>query len=213
MKKKFEGKTYEDAIKESMKHFGVGDRDLLEISIIEEETKGLFGFGGKNAVVEVGLKKPHIFYAKEYLIGFFDNMGIENYDIEVFDNNKELNINLKVPMELKRKLIGKFGKTLNSIEYLVRVYVNKKLSSEDNSKFIIYIDVENYRQEKLRKLEKLASQMAEKVIISGKSMEMNPMTARERKMIHMTFKNDPHISTFSKGQEPYRKIVLSAKKK
>ncbi|MGM0607541.1 MAG: RNA-binding cell elongation regulator Jag/EloR [Candidatus Muiribacteriota bacterium] len=214
MKLTCEGKTIEDAKKEAMKKLGIVDEEQINFTILETDSKGIFGFGTKNAVVEAQIKKPHVYYAKKYLTELLNKWNLSNYDIELNDKGKEINLNIIVPIEVKRRLIGKFGRTLNALEYLVRIYVNNNLTTEERqNKINLYIDVENYRMDKLRKIEKLAGNLAEKVIISGKDIEMKPMSSRERKAVHMSFKNDPHIATYSKGTEPHRKIILSTKKK
>lgn len=213
MKITIEAKSVDEAKKIALAELGTDNYNDISFEILEEESKGLFGFGGKKAKITADYKKPYIFFAKEFISELFKKMGIKEFTFENYDDGKDYNLNIRVPLEVKSILIGKFGQTVSSIEYITRIYVNRRVSEEDkNSKYNLYVDIENYKQEKLQKLEKLADSLAEKVAISGKSVEMKPMSARERKIIHMNLKNNPEISTFSKGQEPYRKIIISKKK-
>jgi spoIIIJ-associated protein len=213
MKITIEAKSVDEAKKIALAELGTDNYNDISFEILEEESKGIFGFGGKKAKITADYKKPYIFFAKEFISELFKKMGIKEFTFENYDDGKDYNLNIRVPLEVKSILIGKFGQTVSSIEYITRIYVNRRVSEEDkNSKYNLYVDIENYKQEKLQKLEKLADSLAEKVAISGKSVEMKPMSARERKIIHMNLKNNPEISTFSKGQEPYRKIIISKKK-
>ena len=213
MKITIEAKSVDEAKKIALAELGTDNYNDISFEILEEESKGIFGFGGKKAKITADYKKPYIFFAKEFISELFKKMGIKEFSFENYDDGKDYNLNIRVPLEVKSILIGKFGQTVSSIEYITRIYVNRRISEEDkSSKYNLYVDIENYKQEKLQKLEKLADSLAEKVAISGKSVEMKPMSARERKIIHMNLKNNPEISTFSKGQEPYRKIIISKKK-
>ena len=208
-----EAKTVDEAKKIALAELGTDNYNEVDFEIIEEDSKGLFGFGGKKAKISADYKKPYIFFAKEFIHGLFTKMGVRDFTFESWDDGKDFNINIRVPLEMKSILIGKFGQTLGALEYVTRIYVNRKVTEDEKKgKVNVYIDIENYRQEKLEKLERLADSLAEKVLISGKSIEMKPMSARERKIIHMNLRSNPEISTFSKGQEPYRKIIISKKK-
>ncbi|MCK9225342.1 MAG: Jag N-terminal domain-containing protein [Candidatus Muirbacterium halophilum] len=213
MKITIEAKSVDEAKKIALAELGTDNYHDISFEILSEESKGLFGFGGKKAKITAEFKKPYIFFAKEFISELLKKMGISGYSFESYDNGKDFNINIKLPLEFKSIIIGKFGQTVSAIEYITRIHVNRKISEEDkNGKYNLYVDVENYKHEKLQKLEKMAESLAEKVAISGKSVEMKPMSARERKIIHMNLKNNPEISTFSRGQEPYRKIIISKKK-
>jgi|GEM_PF-2401840 len=212
---KTEGKTVQDAKEQAMKQLQITDEEIIEFKILEEETKGIFGFGSRNAIVEARVKDPALFFAKEFLTGLLNRMNMGHFDLEIEKESRDKIINIRTSIASKSLLIGRYGKTLNSLEYLTKIYINRKFEETDSKpgKLNLSLDVEDYRKEKLQKLESIAARLAEKVRSTGKSMEMKPMTARERKLIHMKFKNDPLIKTFSKGQDPFRKVVLSTRKK
>ncbi len=104
-------------------------------------------------------------------------------------------------------IIGKRGQTLDSIQYLTSLVVNK-----DREKYIrVVVDAENYREKRERTLEQLANRLADKVKRTGKSVRLEPMNPYERKVIHATLQRNPYVTTRSEGEEPYRRVVIELK--
>lgn len=104
-------------------------------------------------------------------------------------------------------IIGKRGQTLDSIQYLTSLVVNK-----DNSKYTrVIVDAENYRQKRERTLEQLANRLADKVRRTGKSVRLEPMNPYERKVIHATLQKNSAVTTRSEGEEPYRRVIIEQK--
>ena len=149
-------KTVEKAVEEAVKELGVSSADELEIEVIDKGSKGFLGFGGKDAVIKAVVKFNPEKVAKEFLREMFVAMGII-VNIETELKEKQLNINLSgSDMGI---LIGKRGQTLDSIQYLVNLVVNK-----GNAPYLsITIDTENYRQRRKETLEALAHNLAKKV--------------------------------------------------
>ncbi|MBQ6495869.1 MAG: protein jag [Firmicutes bacterium] len=107
-----------------------------------------------------------------------------------------------------RTVIGKRGQTLDAIQYLTSLVVNK-----DSEKYIkVVVDAENYRAKRQRTLEQLANRLAAKVIKTKKQVRLEPMNPYERKVIHATLQKNPDITTRSEGEEPYRRVVIELKK-
>ena len=105
-------------------------------------------------------------------------------------------------------IIGKRGQTLDSIQYLTSLVINK-----DRDKYIkVVIDAENYRAKRQKTLEQLANRLAAKVVKTKKSVRLEPMNPYERKIIHATLQQNPDVSTRSEGEEPYRRVVIELKK-
>ena len=105
-------------------------------------------------------------------------------------------------------VIGKRGATLDAIQYLTSLVVNK-----DNENYIkVVVDAENYRSKRQRTLEALANRLAAKVQKNRKPVRLEPMNPYERKIIHATLQHNPHVTTRSEGEEPYRKVVIELKK-
>ncbi len=105
-------------------------------------------------------------------------------------------------------LIGRRGQTLEAMQFLVNLIVNK--NSKEKTKIII--DVEGYRLRREKSLQDLARRLAEKARQDNKNVILEPMMPNERRIIHLALQDNPHVSTFSQGEEPLRKVVISPKK-
>lgn len=104
-------------------------------------------------------------------------------------------------------IIGKRGQTLDAIQYLTSLVVNK-----DKEKYMrVVVDAENYREKRERTLEQLAHRLADKVVKSRKSVRLEPMNPYERKVIHATLQSNPRVTTRSEGEEPYRRVIIELK--
>lgn len=144
--------------------------------------------------------------AKEFLSKTFSAMGIQAEISTSFDEDDNLNVELSGnEMGI---LIGKRGQTLDSIQYLTSLVVNK----ENGSYVRVKVDTENYRARRKETLENLAKNIAFKVKRTKRPVFLEPMNPYERKVIHFALQNDPQISTHSEGEEPYRKVVVTLKK-
>lgn len=197
-------KTVDDAIMEALKELKISREDA-DIIVIEEGSKGFLGmFGGKNAVVRVKRKFNPEKAAKDFLKEVFVTMGII-VDIKTNFKDKQLLVDLKG--DDIGILIGKRGQTLDSLQYLVNLVVNK-----GNAPYVsITLDTENYRQRRKETLENLALNLAKKVKHTGKKVVLEPMNPYERRIIHSSLQNDKYVSTYSEGEEPYRNVVISPK--
>ena len=195
-------KTEERAIEEAVRQLGVDSADDLEIEVIEKAAKGFLGFGSKDAVIKAVVKFNPEKTAKEFLREMFVAMGII-VNIETELKEKQLLINLSgSDMGI---LIGKRGQTLDSIQYLVNLVVNK-----GNAPYLsITIDTENYRQRRKETLESLAYNLAKKVKQTGKKVVLEPMNPYERRIIHSSLQNNKYVTTYSEGEEPYRRVVVT----
>ena len=197
-------KTEERAIEEAVRQLGVDSADDLEMEVIEKATKGFFRFGSKDAVIKAVVKFNPEKTAKEFLREMFVAMGII-VNIETELKEKQLLINLSgSDMGI---LIGKRGQTLDSIQYLVNLVVNK-----GNAPYLsITLDTENYRQRRKETLESLAYNLAKKVKQTGKKVVLEPMNPYERRIIHSSLQNNKYVTTYSEGEEPYRNVVIALK--
>ena len=196
-------KTVERAIEEALAELKAV-REEVEIEIIDEGSKGFLGFGSRDAVVKVSRKFNPEKVAKEFLREMFIAMGII-VNIETELKEKQLLINLSG--DDMGILIGKRGQTLDSIQYLVNLVVNK-----GNAPYLsITIDTENYRQRRKDTLESLAYNLAKKVKQTGKKVVLEPMNPYERRIIHSSLQNNKYVTTYSEGEEPYRNVVIALK--
>lgn len=196
------GKTVDEAINIALNEMGVS-RENVEIEVISEGNKGIFGIGSKDAEVKVILKDfgaEEI--AREFLQGVIEKIGIDaNINAETEDDR----INIDISGENMGIIIGRRGETLSSLQYLTNLVVNRRV--DDYIK--VSIDTENYKQKREEALIKLAHKTAEKVIKYRRSFTLEPMNPYERKIIHSALQENDRISTYSTGSEPMRKVVVA----
>ena len=203
----FKGKTKDEALMQASVELGVPSTDL-EYEVVSEETKGFLGIGSKPCIIKARRKKTFIDEIREYLESLFKAMDIQTeIQIEFDETENVLSINLEGPeMGI---LIGKRGQTLDALQYIISLAVNKKSESYIRVK----LDTENYRARRKETLENLAKNIAFKVKRSKRSFALEPMNPYERRIIHATLQNDKYVSTRSEGEEHYRKVIVDLKKK
>ncbi|MBK5253147.1 MAG: protein jag [Peptostreptococcaceae bacterium] len=223
--------------------------DEVDITILEEPSKGFFGIGSKLAKVRVMKKKEekestikketitekviekvtkkeepevvpeHIesiseeylclevveeHPAKEFLKNVTENMGLEfTFAVRVGENLVHIDIDGKDT----GTIIGKRGQTLDSIQYLTSLAINK--NKDEYTRVIL--DAENYRSKREKTLIGLANRLADKVVRTKKSVKLEPMNPYERKIIHSTLQSNSNVITRSEGQDPYRRVVIELK--
>jgi spoIIIJ-associated protein len=200
------GKTVEDAISNALKSLKV-TRDKVEVETIDEGSKGFLNIiGVKPAKIRVTVKRDSLYEAKTFLTEVLKSMNMKA-EVKIREENNEIKIDLIGPnMGL---LIGYRGETLDSLQYLVSLVINKNHDEEYKR---VILDTENYRAKREETLKRLASKIAYKVRISGRVLKLEPMNPYERRIIHSTLQNDSYIYTFSEGEEPYRRVVVDLKK-
>ena len=200
------GKTVEDAINNALTELKV-TRDKVEVETIDEGSKGFLNIiGVKPAKIKVTVKRDSLYEAKTFLTEVLQSMSMKA-EIKIKEENNEIKIDLIGPnMGL---LIGYRGETLDSLQYLVSLVVNKNHDEEYKR---VILDTENYRAKREETLKRLASKIAYKVRVSGRVLKLEPMNPYERRIIHSTLQNDSYIYTFSEGDEPYRRVVVDLKK-
>ena len=200
------GKNVEEAVNEALRQLNITEEEA-EIEVIEEGSRGFLGvFGAKDAVVNVKKKFDPEKIAKTFLKEMFLAMGlVVNIETEL----KEKQLAIKINGEDMGIIIGKRGQTLDSIQYLVNLVVNKGTAPYIS----VTLDTENYRERRKETLESLAYNLAKKVKHTGKNVVLEPMNPYERRIIHSALQNDRYVTTFSQGEEPYRNVVIALKKK
>jgi spoIIIJ-associated protein len=200
-----EGKTIESAIEEALSELNI-DMDEADIEILDEGSKKLFGLiGGRNAVVRVYKKENYNEVVKNFLAPILNAMGLEdNMEIEMEGDT----LKVKLIADKIGIVIGRRGETLDALQYLLGLVVNK-----ESDKFIrVTIDVGNYRKKREDTLIKLANRLADKVSRTRKSVTLEPMNPYERRIIHAALQNCKYVETYSIGDEPNRKVVIRYKK-
>ena len=199
------GKTVDEAVEQALAELGV-ETDQALVEVLEEPSRGLFGIlGTRPAKVRVRVKKTPSQRARQLLEEIFRTM-----DLSVEIKMKEKDGILMIDMQGAGlgMLIGKRGETLDALQYLVNLSINKGL--EERCKVVL--DVESYRTRRKQTLEDLALKLAEKARQRGRNVVLEPMNSRERKIIHTALQGVVDIYTYSEGEEPYRKIVISPRR-
>lgn len=203
-------KSVNEAITEACQKLSVTS-DRLEYEIVDEGSSGFLGIGSKPATIKAKVKEEEKISeedsAKKFLNDVFAAMQMDVVVSAKYDDaEKELQVDLSgVDMGI---LIGKRGQTLDSLQYLVSLVVNKE--REDYIR--VKVDTENYRQRRKETLENLAKNIAYKVKRTKRSVSLEPMNPYERRIIHSALQNDKYVTTYSEGEEPFRKVVITLKK-
>ncbi len=202
----FSAKTVSDAITEACKALGVTS-DKLDYVVVEEGSAGFLGIGAKNASINAKVKSSVSDVAKNFLNDVFAAMNMTVViNVEYKEDERELDIDLAG--DEMGVLIGKRGQTLDSLQYLVSLIVNK-----ESAEYIrVKVDTENYRKRRQDTLENLAKNIAFKVKRTKRTVSLEPMNPYERRIIHSALQNDKFVTTHSEGEEPYRHVVVTMKK-
>ena len=202
-------KTVKEAITEACQKLGVTS-DKLEYEVVEEGSNGFLGIGSKPATIKAAVKmeeESEEDCAKKFLNDVFAAMNMEVVvDVKYNDEEKEMDVDLSG--DEMGVLIGKRGQTLDSLQYLVSLVVNK--GKDDYIR--VKVDTEDYRQRRKETLENLAKNIAYKVKRTRRSVSLEPMNPYERRIIHSALQNDKYVTTHSEGEEPFRKVVITLKK-
>ncbi len=204
--KEFSGKTVDEALTEALLAFGTTS-DNIEYDVIERESSGMLGMFRKPARIKVKLKYSIEGVAKTFLVKIFDAMKI-TAKIEVLYDEPNETVEINIEGDDMGVLIGKRGQTLDSLQYLVSLVINK-----GSDKYLkVKLDTENYRERRKETLENLAKNISYKVKKTHKPVALEPMNPYERRIIHSALQNDKFVETHSEGEEPYRKVVVAVKK-
>ena len=205
--KEYNGKNVDEAVTKACVDLGV-PTEKLQYEVIEKGSNGFLGIGSKPAVIKARKNASTEGIIREFLGKVFEAMELTvKVDIDIKEEEKENIANINVIGDVGI-LIGKRGQTLDSLQYLVSLVVNK-----ESDKFIrVKLDTENYRERRKATLENLAKNIAIKVKRIRKPVALEPMNPYERRIIHSALQNDRYCTTRSEGEEPYRHVVVVLKK-
>ncbi|MHA6252978.1 RNA-binding cell elongation regulator Jag/EloR [Oceanobacillus sp. CAU 1775] len=195
------GSTVEEAVQSALGQLNTTE-DQVEINIIDEGKKGILGiFGAKRAIVKVKMKNDPVQETEKFLLEVTKQMNME---VTIKTDVKDNHITYEMDGENIAILIGKRGQTLNALQYLAHLAINK----QKEKYYTVTLDAEGYRGRRRETLESLAQKMAEKAKHLNKKVALEPMPAYERKIIHSALQDAKDVSTYSHGQEPHRHIVI-----
>ena len=202
----FTAKTVDDAITAACQKFLVPS-SKLEYELIEEGSAGFLGFNSKPARIRARISRNVEDTAREFLDDVFRAMKM-TVVTDVKFNEEEGFLDVDLSGDDMGVLIGKRGQTLDSLQYLVSLVVNR----ESEEYIRVKVDTENYRKRRKETLENLAKNIAYKVKRTKRSVSLEPMNPYERRIIHSSLQNDKYVTTHSEGEEPYRHVVVTLKK-
>lgn len=199
-------KTVDDAITEASIKLGTTS-DKIEVEVIENGSTGFLGIKSKRAIIKARKKNDTVDNIREFLENVFSAMNMEvTIDIKKAEDDKVYEVELSgKEMGL---LIGKRGQTLDSLQYLTNLAVNK----HSDGYIKVKLDTEDYRQRRKDTLENLAKNIAYKVKRTKRPVSLEPMNPFERRVIHSALQGDRYVETHSEGEEPFRHVVVTLKK-
>lgn len=204
--KEITAKTVDEALTAAMLELGTTIENI-EYEVLEKESNGFLGIFGKPARIKARVKMTVEGQVKKFLDDVFRAMQISASCKVTYDKDNSL-IEINIDGDEMGVLIGKRGQTLDSLQYLVSLVVNKN----SDSYIKVKLDTENYRERRKETLENLAKNIAFKVKRTRKPVALEPMNPYERRIIHSALQNDKFVETYSEGEEPYRKVVINIKK-
>lgn len=200
-------KTVDEAVELAIKELGVS-KEKVDIEVIDEGSKGILGLiGTRPAKVKVILKQTPKEKIEEFLNNVCKAMNVDVERINILQEGDFIKVNIYG--KDMYKLIGKEGEVLDALQFLTGIVVNKDCEHEDSIRVIL--DCQNFRKKREESLKRLALTLADKVARSKRSIRLRPMTPYERRIIHTTLQNHRFVTTYSEGEEPYRKVVITLK--
>ncbi len=232
----FKGKTKNDAITEACRHFSIPS-DKLDYEVIDEGKSGILGIGARPAIIKARVKEESkeviepVKLSETPIIASVKAAAAEIEDVDVEGVSKKFLTDVFAAMDLTVKistkyndslrslevelsgdemgvLIGKRGQTLDSLQYLISLVINKGTTEYIKVK----VDTENYRQRRKETLENLAKNISYKVKRTRRPVSLEPMNPYERRIIHSALQNDRYVTTHSEGDEPFRRVVVTPKR-
>lgn len=199
------GKTIDDAVQSGLMQLNTTE-EHVKVTVLVEPSRGLFGlFGSKEASVEMELVPDAMDEAIQFLKKILQAMNVEaTINIEKDTDSTILHIN---GPELGT-VIGRRGQTLDALQYLVSIVGNRFT----DQRLRITLDAENFRKRRKATLKQLAERLANKVVKTKREVVLEPMSPQDRKIIHYVLQNKTDVITYSKGNEPNRRIVIDLKR-
>lgn len=195
------GNTVEEAVQSALEQLQTS-RDQVNIEVIDEGKKGFFGvFGTKPAIVKVSIMKDPVQDAESFILEVAAQMGSP---VQVKTEARGRDISIELTGDKIAMLIGKRGQTLNSLQYLAQLAINR----ESDQFYTIMLDAEGYRARRQETLETLADRLADKAIRTNDVVKLEPMPSYERKIIHAKLQDYQKVETDSAGKDPKRHIII-----
>ena len=203
---KIKSKSREEAIKKALSDLNVSEDDI-EVVELEAPNKGFLGFiGSKEGLYEITVIERETDVAKSFIETLLKNAKV-NADVEVKQEDNLIKVNIKG--DEAACLIGRRGDTLDSIQFLTGLALNK-INKDSHTR--VLVDIENYREKREESLIRYANKMAREVAKTKKTKKLDYMNPYERRIIHSALQNDRYVITYSEGTDPYRRLVIEYKR-
>lgn len=197
-------KSVEEALQEGILQLGVR-KDNVKVEVINEASSGLFKIlANKPARVKLTVIFEPVELVNNFLQEILRLMGLEG-EVSIVKEEED-SINVEISGKHLGVLIGKRGNTLNALQYLCNVVLSRNFTEQRRR---VLLDVENYRERREKNLQQLAANMAVKAVRINRELPLEPMTPQERRIIHLALKNSRDVTTYSKGEEPFRKVIIA----
>ncbi|MGX4598052.1 RNA-binding cell elongation regulator Jag/EloR [Faecalimicrobium sp. JNUCC 81] len=199
-------KNQEEALKKALEQLKVKVEDV-EIEILEAPTKGFLGFiGSKEGTYKFKVVERETDLAHEFVSNILKNANVEA-NINVSQENNLIKVNIEG--KEAACLIGRRGETLDSIQFLTGLALNK-INKDSNMR--VLVDIENYRSKREESLVRYANKVAREVAKTRKTKRLDYMNPYERRIVHSALQNDKYVTTYSEGTDPYRRLVIEYKR-
>lgn len=200
------GKNVEDAVNQALRELET-EKENVEIEILDEGKKGIFGLlGAKPAVVHVRLKETPVEQVLSYLRNIIEKMGVSP-GLQFEEHDRTLHIN--VTGENLPLLIGKRGQTLNALQFLTQLAANRYYPHYER----VMLNIGDYRKRREEALTRLAERLSAQVLRTGRPVKLEPMPSYERKITHSALAHHKQVITYSEGNEPKRYVVIDLAKR
>lgn len=205
------GRSVAEAVAEALQELGV-PAEKAAVEVLDEGTKGLFGLiGARLARVRVTVRddiEQRIGAGRSFLEAVLGEFGVD----AVVDGAVESDgmVHFRIAKRGGRGLgavIGRRGQTLDALQYLTNLVSNKGLGERAR----IVVDAEGYRERRAEALQKLACRFAERVKSEGRKVALEPMSALERRIVHLALQDEAGVETYSEGEEPHRRVIIAPK--
>lgn len=203
---KMKGKTVDEAVGLALQVLGKG-KEEVDVKVLSEGESGLLGvFGGKEAEVEVSPKMPIGEEGKAVVQDILDKMGFMT--LVSIKSEEGDTVSLEIKGEDMGRIIGRAGSSIDSLQYLASLILSKKHSK----RIRVLVDAEGYREKRQKMINQDADVVAKEVESTGKEKAMPPMSAADRRLIHMHIQETyPNLTSYSRGEGSGRQIVLAPK--
>jgi spoIIIJ-associated protein len=205
------GRTVEEAIEKALVQLGV-DREDVEVHVVDKGGRGLLGLGGGEARIQVELLAGDVFdIAKEVLETMLRNMGV-SATVALPETSQDAAAEGGIPFDIEGDdaglLIGRRGETLSALQFLVNLIVSRRVQNKVSTN----IDIEGYKERRNEQLRGEAKRMADRATQTGRTVTLDPMHPRERRIIHLALSDSRKVTTESIGEGDDRRITIIPKR-